>query len=449
MDLHRPARAAIAASVTALLLAAVVTPGADASPSRAAAGTTESAGSAPSARSAVAYFPRPSMRTLPSRGTATAAPERTPDYTFLSSPDFMNADLADVSRLRSWRPGLPNSWNASYASTIDTILDTFEAENPDDVLVAGDLVEGHWGRDADRTGIFGPARTSAQRRAAIKRAADFYFGQWRKLFDDRDLPVYAAVGDHDIGDNPWNGSAYNDFKRGNTARFKQSFYRQVLAPNHVPNHPRGPARRTAYATYLDPEVLLVSVDVFQHTHRDVVPKLDGAQLAWLDRTLARAERRGTDWIVVQGHVPVLTPVRTYGSSVLHYRGGQRSDFWKVMAKHRVDIYLNGEVHDISVRRANGITQISHGGTVPMATGNGRGATNYLLGQIFGDTMWLRDHRFAPKMLDYLSQLWQISRDHRPVAGKEVWDAPLPVGHLVLTSDNRLVYSDGMLIPLGG
>ena len=141
-------------------------------------------------------------------------------------------------------------------------------------------------------------------------------------------------------------------------------------------------------------------------------------------------------------------MRTYGSSVLHYRGGQRSDFWKVMTEHHVDLYLNGEVHDISVRRANGITQISHGGTVPMATGNGRGATNYLLGQIFGDTMFLRDHRFAPKMLDYLNQLWQVSRDHRPVARKEVWDNPLAVGHLVLTSDNRLLYSNGMLIPLG-
>lgn len=448
MEPHRPTRTTLAAAgaiATTVLLAASVTPGAEASPSSSRTGAS---GSTTSPRSAVAYFPRPTAKTLPSRGDATALPDRAPDYTFLSSPDFMNADLADVSRLKTWREGLPNSWNASYASTIDTILDTFQAEQPDDVLVAGDLVEGHWGRDANRTGIFGPARTATQQRAAIKRAADFYFSQWRRLFDARDLPVYAAVGDHDIGDNPWRGDRYNELKRASMARFKDAFYRQVLAPNRVPDRPRGPAHRTAYATYLDPEVLLVTVDVFQQTNRDVVPKLDDAQLAWLDRTLARAERRGTDWIVVQGHVPVLTPVRTYGSSVLHYRGGQRSDFWRVMARHHVDIYLNGEVHDISVRRANGITQISHGGTVPMATGNGRGATNYLLGQIFGDTMFLRDHRFAPKMLDYLSQLWQVSRDHRPIAGKEVWDDPLPVGHLVLTSDNRLVYSDGMLIPLG-
>ncbi|HYF71709.1 MAG TPA: metallophosphoesterase, partial [Nocardioides sp.] len=396
----------------------------------------------------VAYYPRPAAKPLPAQGVAPPMPDSAPDYTFLSSPDFMNCDLADVSTLKRWRPGLPNSWNASYAATVDTILDTFEAEAPEDVFVAGDLVEGHWDRDDFRTGIFGPSRTTSQRRATMKRAADFYFSQWRQRFDERGLPVYAAVGDHDIGDNSWRGRA-NDFKRKNLSVFKDSLYRNVLAPDRVPNRPTGQAHRTAYATYVDPEVLLVTVDVFQRTKDDVIARLDDAQLRWLDATLERAERRGTDWIVVQGHVPVLTPVRTYGSSAIRYRGGERSDFWRVMAKHHVDIYLNGEVHDISVRRAHGITQISHGGTIQMATPDGRGATNYVLGQIFGDTMWLRDNRFAPKMLDYLGKLWQFGRSHRPIQGKEVWDDPLPVGHLVLTSDNRLLYSDGMLIPLGG
>ena len=433
----RPVLATVAAIGAAALLAAGVTPVADASPS--------------GARTEPAYYPRPMAKPLPSAGVERPRPEVAPDYTFLSSPDFMNSDIADVSTLPTWRPGLPNSWNSSSAATVDTILPTFVAEAPDDVFGAGDLVAGHWGQDADRTGIFGPARTKSQRKAAIRRAADFYFSQWRQRFDQRGLPVYAAVGDHDIGDNPWRGGTgpgSNEFKRANLSTFKKSLYRNVIAPSRVPDRPRGPARNTAYATYVDPEVLLVTVDVFQRTGRDVIARLDDTQLAWLDATLAQAERRGTDWIVVQGHVPVLTPVRTYGSSSIHYRGGARSDFWRVLARHHVDLYLNGEVHDVSVRRANGVTQVSHGGTIQMATPDGRGATNYLLGEIFGDTMMLRDNRFAPKMVDYLSQLWQLSRDHRPVARKEVWDQPLAIGHLVLTSDNRILYSDGALIPLG-
>jgi len=426
----------LAASVAAAVLAAGTAPGADASPSRAGKGRV--------------HYPEPTARALASEGVAPAPPEGEPDYRFLSSPDFMNADLADLSRLRNWRRSMPNSWNSSYAATIDTILDTFESEAPQDVLVAGDLVNGHWG-GRDRTGIFGPTHTQQQRVSATKRAANFYFSRWRRLFDARDLPVYAAVGDHDLGDNPWRGGHDPEqarFKRQHQGVFKSSFYRNVVKPSHVSDRPAGPAHDTAYATYLSPEVLLVTVNVFQRTRDNVIPELDRAQLAWLDRTLAAAERRGTDWIVVQGHVPVLKPVRTHGSSAIYYRGGAKSPFWRTMAKHHVDLYLHGEVHEVSVRRADGITQVSHGGTVGMPSPQGYGATNYVLGEVFGDTMWLRDNLFTPTMVDYSRQLWQLGGDsHRPVIHKRISDHAPVIGHLVLTSDNQLVYSDGALIPL--
>ncbi len=287
--------------------------------------------------------------------------------------------------------------------------------------------------------------------SATKRAADFYFSRWRRLFDARDLPVYAAVGDHDIGDNPWRGGRDPEqarFKREHQGVFKSSFFRKVVRPSHVSDRPAGPAHDTAYATYLSPEVLLVTVNVFQRTRDNVIPELDRAQLAWLDRTLAAGERRGTDWIVVQGHVPVLKPVRSHGSSAIYYKGGAKSPFWRTMAKHHVDLYLHGEVHEVSVRRADGITQVSHGGTVGMPSPRGYGATNYLLGEVFGDTMWLRDNLFTPTMVDFSHQLWQLGgKSHRPVAHKRISSVAPAIGHLVLTSDNQLVYSDGALIPL--
>lgn len=434
----RPIAVGLAATVVAAVLATGTALGAGASPSaeRASKGT-------------VHYAP-PVARTMAWEGVTPAPPEGEPDYRFLSSPDFMNADLADLSRLRNWRPSMPNSWNSSYASTIDTILDTFESEAPQDVLVAGDLVNGHWGGH-DTTGIFGPTNTPQQRVLATKRAADFYFSRWRRLFDARDLPVYAAVGDHDIGDNPWRGGRDPEqarFKREHQGVFKSSFFRKVVRPSHVSDRPAGPAHDTAYATYLSPEVLLVTVNVFQRTRDNVIPELDRAQLAWLDRTLAAGERRGTDWIVVQGHVPVLKPVRSHGSSAIYYKGGAKSPFWRTMAKHHVDLYLHGEVHEVSVRRADGITQVSHGGTVGMPSPRGYGATNYLLGEVFGDTMWLRDNLFTPTMVDFSHQLWQLGgKSHRPVAHKRISSVAPAIGHLVLTRDNQLVYSDGALIPL--
>jgi hypothetical protein len=44
--------------------------------------------------------------------------------------------------------------NDVYERAVDVILDEVEAEQPDSVLVAGDLVEGRWGLDVDGTGTF-------------------------------------------------------------------------------------------------------------------------------------------------------------------------------------------------------------------------------------------------------------------------------------------------------
>jgi hypothetical protein len=83
------------------------------------------------------------------------------------------------------------------------ILDEVEAEQPDSVLVAGDLVEGRWGLDVDGTGTFGPVGTLAQKRRAALNAGNLYYGEWGRRFASRGLTVFPAVGDHEIGDNPW------------------------------------------------------------------------------------------------------------------------------------------------------------------------------------------------------------------------------------------------------
>src|SRR6478736_1760254 len=111
-------------------------------------------------------------------GTAPepAAGRPAPLYTFVAAPDFLNQDVGDVRRLPTWRPGLSNSWTPELQESIDRFLDEIAARDPGSVLVAGDLAEGHWGRDAQHTGIFGPTGTERQRVRALRRAADFYYG---------------------------------------------------------------------------------------------------------------------------------------------------------------------------------------------------------------------------------------------------------------------------------
>ena len=139
-----------------------------------------------------------------------------------------------------------NSTNAEYDAALDHVIDEMASHGTDDVLVAGDLVEGRWGRDDARTGVFGPVRTQAQRLRAWRRAADVYYPAWRERFDDRGLTTYPALGDHEIGDDPWRAAqrdAWIDFKRRHVPEFKRIYADHMLTGERRPAPVRRPARR--------------------------------------------------------------------------------------------------------------------------------------------------------------------------------------------------------------
>lgn len=377
---------------------------------------------------------------------ATAVPPEqgrdAPRYTFIAAPDFLNQDVGDVRRLPTWRPGLPNSWTPELQQGIDRFLDEIEARDPGAVLVAGDLVEGHWGRDDERTGLFGPTRTERQKVRALRRAADFYYGIYARRFTQRGLTLHAAVGDHDIGDNPWGSvTAWSRFKRRNLGVFKDEFAQHFTRTHGRPkyrNRPVGsPWADTAYATRLDKEVLLVTLDEFHRTRRNVRFEVVGAQLRWLRATLKQARRDGIEWVIVQGHNPILWPVRSRFSSDGHMIGGARSRLWRTMARYGADLYLNGEVHDTTLRRNRGLTQISTGGLVY------NGQATYLTAEVYGGRLDLEVHEFLgdapPSPL-----LWQTSGP-RTRSLPEYPTTSTVVGSVTIRSDGRAVRQTGKLV----
>jgi len=113
-------------------------------------------------------------------------------WTFVSMPDFINVDTTYP------QPG--------WEDTLDYVLKAVKAENPDFVLVAGDLVMGRWWREEK-----------------IEKYAAIYYPDWIKRMNAHGLKFYTAIGDHDIGDNPWPAN-----------RAKLVLYRNVLHKNvHV------------------------------------------------------------------------------------------------------------------------------------------------------------------------------------------------------------------------
>ncbi len=390
------------------------------------------------------FYPTPSELGVVERGPrdrppVPSAPDLAGAYRFISTPDFLNQDVADLTaggrrQFVDPRTGqVANSTNADYDAALDHVISEMASHGTDDVLVAGDLVEGRWGRDDSRTGVFGPVRTQAQRLRAWRRAADVYYPAYLQRFADHGLTTYAALGDHELGDDPWRTGrdTWTDFKRRHVPQFKSIYADHVLADAdgepRFTDRPRGQARHTAYAVRLDPQVLLVTIDVFERRGADVHVSVDRAQLRWLRQVLRRARRDDVPWVMVQGHTPMTGDVRTRNSSHLVYERGVRSALWRVMVDGGVDVYLSGEVHDQTVHQRDGILEVSHGSLLY------RGEASYVIGQATADQLVLENHQFRGT-IGFEDRLWTTSRQGAP--GHVSYSAPSIVTGTLVASRTR-------------
>jgi len=339
-------------------------------------------------------------------------------WRFVSIPDFLNYDIGDVSALTNQ----VNSTNAAHEQAIEFVLDAIVAENPDFVLVAGDLVGGHWYADTDGVGVFGPVSTLAEKEAAVALAADTYYPQWLARFANRGLPVHAAVGDHDIGDNPWQpandkSQLVDDFK----AAWSKHLTQVAGAPRYTSRPVGTPYENTAYA-FRHKNMLVISADVFHYEpgqnlggQGTVAVEITADQLAWIEEVFASAAQDPEiEFLVVQGHTPVIKPVRFQSSSNLSFvdggADGSTSPFWQALVAAGADLYLSGEVHAMTANNVGGVEQVCHGGL--MGSPNTR-TVSYLVGNVYPDRMELE-----LKQIDILynpantSQLWQAG-SNRP------------------------------------
>ena len=405
-------------------------------------------------------------------------------WTFVSIPDFNNQDIGSIAALPTFDGGF-ESTTASYEDAMDFIGTSIAQENPVFVAVAGDLVMGHWDRDVDGRQIFGPVGNLDQKRSAVEAAGAHYYPIWLRRFTDFGITnVVPALGDHEIGDNNWNPG-------GDRARlvgdYKRVFVEELLL-DRGGNHrfalrPFGtPHEDTAFA-FRHRDVLFVTVDVFRiddpGTRLDsrtgaVLATVDGGQLQWLDGLLADARQpdagaiRGVWWIIVQGHVPVLRSVRTRTSSRVFLRDfdgavnesdadtGSDTEFWKTLVRHRVDLYLCGEVHDVTLSESGGVTQVVHGAI----TGQ-NSPINYLVVDVQEDRLELRVKEISPEFAYDSAQsgygmnpLWQTGSNRPPsfyaIPQSEKDEGFVVVGSATLDASagaSELVSATGKLRPV--
>ncbi len=259
--------------------------------------------------------------------------QQEPSWSFVSIPDFLNVDV-----------GFPEP---KWDDAIDFTLASIKGENPEFVLVAGDMVMGRWWRSKEQ----------------IEYMADIYYTAWKDRMDKFGLKYYVAVGDHELGDNPWLPEGKKP-KRGMTwdcAPLEFLPYYEEAFVKHFDMPRNGPESKKGMAYFVEhKDVLMVTVDVFD---RDLIAghgqaDVSADQIVWLDSLLEA--HKSVPFKIVQGHTPVIGPVRKQNSSGIMLKDGRESALWKTMVKHSVDLYLCGEVHAITCLEQDGIMQISHG-----------------------------------------------------------------------------------------
>ena len=319
-----------------------------------------------------------------------------PVVKFVSVPDFINMDLqlndprlfnltnarksqlvAEINASGPQASINPNVGNFvgtvenGYYGASQVLLEALAAENADFFTISGDMLYTRWPKGSQ---LGGDVNQDANH---IRAQADIYYDDWIENvsthagFDLGD--VYTVVGDHEVGDNDWGAN-----KRPLIPYYREVYVDKVgnestVANGAYVNAPSGFEGRT-YAVKRG-NMLLVGIDQFEtftsggvYTNNGsqiASMKIDvtGAQLAWLEDTLTLADNDPTiDHVVVMGHAPIAgrDAVKVGHSSGLKNLTGENGALWQTLAAHNVELYLPGEVHDISMQMADDVLQVVTG-----------------------------------------------------------------------------------------
>ena len=300
---------------------------------------------------AVPWFPDPALSGQEGEGKTTAGAfafptsENDARFRFTSFPDLFN-------------------WNVTYPQpgwedAVGWFLDGMKKEGPAFSLNAGDIMDARWWSSPEE----------------VRRETQGYWGGFRKRFDDKGITLYVAPGDHEYGDDQ--GLRKMDL----APVFAEQFTKILGMPQSGPAHKKG----RAY-TVTRENLAVITVDTFEDAGNRMSMTVSGKQLAWLEEQLKKHQDK--TFIIVQGHVPVVGPVRSKNSSANMLEGGTGSAFWKTMVAHGVDAYFCGEHHRITCTKRDGIWQIVHGALWGTQTD-----LNYLRGSVWPDRLELELFQF--------------------------------------------------------
>lgn len=272
--------------------------------------------------------------TLWSSAAATAdEPDAGDGFRFTSCPDLFN-----------WNIGNPQP---GWEEAIAWFLDRLKSDGPAFTLNAGDIMDARWWESPEQ----------------VRMKTRQYWIGFRKRFEERDIRLYIAPGDHEYGDDQ--GLRKIDIARTFGEQFAEIF-------DYPENGPEGLNGRAYW--FRNDNLAVITLNTFTDIGDRMDYTVSDAQLQWLEQTLK--ECQDAEFIIVQGHLPIAGPVRSKNSSASMLKDGTQSKLWQLMVEYGVDAYFAGEHHRITVMKRDGIWQIVHGALWGTQTD-----VNYLRGHV--------------------------------------------------------------------
>jgi hypothetical protein len=315
-------------------------------------------------------------------------------WSFIVSSDWHNAENF---ALRPYHPSTP-----LVQQKISVIQYIKQHHLGDLILIPGDVNVGHW----DSPTFVNRFRKMYGENLTIPEiiqlaASHCYTGTLQTFSMGGYDTILMAVGDHELGDNPWLASSSDTdmmpyFRQGFQRVFNRNSSTGIFTYSEpigtIPSRPIGTQfENTSYA-YRHKNALFVTVDVFDfistppttnYLNRStgdggegvLVGTVQGDHLIWFESILKESKNDPTiRHILVQGHLPILQPVRKINSSAMSMMMAQESEFFQLMRKYHVDVYFAGEVH------TNTVIQDSESHVLQVVS-RGNGFNNYLHVQV--------------------------------------------------------------------
>jgi hypothetical protein len=323
-------------------------------------------------------------------------------WKFVSMPDFVNRDVP-------WpEPKLDG--------ILGFILDSIKAENPEFLLVLGDMVNGRWWMPDDialtNKFVYDPVipdeRTLELRRDHLRKMAKLFHSGWVKRMKAHGLSFYVGVGDHELGDDPWIG-----IKKPLVRDFEDAFRNYYKMPLNGPAGKKG----LSYSVIRD-NCLFIIVDPFeQEENGEVRVQVSQDQLEWIAQVL-KETKDSVRFRIVGTHTPILkTGIQFTASSRLTLPGETQAPLWQLMKKYDVDLFLCGEYHSISCQESDGILQVVHGALMGFSQ-----FMNYLIVTVTPDSLLLEFKEIEtvlekpegkPDRLSRIARISEAQLTHKP------------------------------------